>query len=98
MQAMTKCPDDSYPKPCMPKQPASTGSWPIKTPTTKGGEPVRRYPSFRDAVTEPPKWIGDDAPFDVAKYFDAPAWGENAEPLYLDALSEFGDMSDYAIP
>jgi len=32
----------------------------------------RRYPSFPNAVTRPPSWIGPDAPFDVAEFLAAP--------------------------
>jgi hypothetical protein len=49
----------------------------------------RTYPSFPDALTEPPAWIGPDAPFDVAKFLEAPPPDQNAAPLYLDALFEF---------
>ena len=47
-------------------------------------------PSLPGAVTRPPDWIGDTAPFDVNAFFAAPPPEENAAPLYLDALFEFG--------
>ena len=54
---------------------------------------TRTYPSFPDAATGAPPWIGRDAPFDVAKFFEAPPAEENAATLYLDALFEFDDLS-----
>jgi hypothetical protein len=61
----------------------SVVAWPASA------DSARTYPSFPDAVTEPPPWIDADAPFDVAKFFESPPDDENAAPLYLDALFEF---------
>ncbi len=59
-----------------------------------GGSGPRTYPSFPDALTEPPAWIGSDAPFDVAKFLQVPPPQQNAAPLYLDAMFEFsGEFS-----
>lgn len=46
-------------------------------------------PSLPGARVSPPGWIGPEAPFDVSKFFEAPPIGQNAGPLYLDALFEF---------
>ncbi len=48
------------------------------------------YPRLPEAVSKPPAWLGAEAPFDVAKFFNAPRRERNAAPLYLDALFEFG--------
>ena len=65
-----------------------------KTRQTAGGtdkllgtSAPRSYPSLPDAVTAPPEWVINDAPFDMVRYFAAPP--DNAAPLYLDALFEF---------
>jgi hypothetical protein len=50
------------------------------------GRPYARLPG---AVTEPPDWIGTDAPFDIAAFFAAVPRDRNASPLYLDAFFEF---------
>jgi len=50
----------------------------------------RGYPSFPDAMTEPPPWNDAEPPFDLAEFLQAPPDEENAAPLYLDALFEFG--------
>ncbi len=51
--------------------------------------PERTYPSLIGAVKKPPAWLGKEVPFDVAAYFAAPPPGQNAAPLYLDAIFEF---------
>ena len=51
---------------------------------------ARTYPSFPDAATEPPAWNDAKPPFDLAEFLKAPPDEENAAPLYLDALFEFG--------
>ena len=56
-------------------------------PSTR--ESTREYPSFPDAVTEPPRWIDANTPFDVAQFFKVPPPAQNAAPLYLEAFSEF---------
>ncbi len=52
--------------------------------------PGRPEPRLPGAVTKPPEWVGADAPFDVKAFFAAPPPEQNAAPLYLDALFEFG--------
>ena len=49
------------------------------------------YPRLPGAVTRLPDWVGTGAPFDVAKYFSAPARAVNAAPIYLDGFFEFSD-------
>ena len=50
------------------------------------------------AVTKPPDWLFDNAPFDVAAFFAAPAPDENAATRYLDALFEFGSEMAICFP
>jgi hypothetical protein len=52
---------------------------------------ARTYPSFPDAMTEPP-WNDAEPPFDLTEFLKAPPDAENAAPLYLDALFEFDDI------
>jgi hypothetical protein len=74
------------------QEPAGPGEGTATRPAM--ADATRTYPSFPDAVTESPPWIGTEAPFDVAKFFETPPAEENAAPLYLDALFEFSrDMS-----
>jgi hypothetical protein len=47
-------------------------------------------PRLPGAVADPPAWLVKDVPFDMAKFFALPRPEENAAPLYLDALLEFG--------
>jgi hypothetical protein len=47
------------------------------------------YPKFKDGVAAPPAEAVAGAPFDVARMFEAPPPGENAAPLYLEALADF---------
>jgi len=58
--------------------------------TSNGG--VRVFPSFPDAMTEPPPWNDANTPFDLAEFLKAPLVADNAAPLYLDALREFSPM------
>ncbi len=46
-------------------------------------------PRFPDGISEPPQWLIANAPFDVAKFFEAPPPDQNAAPLYLEAIFEF---------
>lgn len=46
--------------------------------------------SLPDAVTEPPSWNDANVPYDLAAFLHAPPAEENAAPLYLAALFEFG--------
>jgi hypothetical protein len=66
------------------------------TPTR--GKTQSAYPRLPGAVTKAPAWIGSDAPFDVAKYFEAVPRERNAAPLYLDALFEFSGELEVCFP
>jgi len=55
-------------------------------------------PSLPGAVTQPPDWIGNTAPFDVAAFFDGPPPEQNAAPFYLNALFEFGSAVAICFP
>lgn len=46
-------------------------------------------PAIPGAVTKPPEWLLEGAPFDVKAYFAPIPDAQNAAPLYLDALMEF---------
>ncbi len=48
-----------------------------------------RAPRYPDAVTRPPLWLIENAPFDVRVYLQSLPPSENAAPLYLEALFEF---------
>jgi len=77
-----------------PTAPTAASSSAPAAPSSATASPPAAAPSgpaFPDAVTEPPDWLVKDAPFDVAAFFAAPPPEENAAPLYLDALYEFGD-------
>lgn len=58
-----------------------------------GGEP-----KLPGAVVDPPAWLVQDAPFDMARFFAMPRPEENAAPLYLDALLEFGPDVSICFP
>ncbi len=47
-------------------------------------------PRLPGAMNDPPEWLVKDAPFDMKAFFALPKPEENAAPLYLDALLEFG--------
>ena len=47
-------------------------------------------PRLPGAFVDPPDWLVKDAPFDMRAFFALPKPEENAAPLYLDALLEFG--------
>ena len=55
-------------------------------------------PELPDSVTQPPAWLKQAAPFDVAAFFDAPPPDENAAPRYLEALFEFGPQVEVCFP
>jgi RNA polymerase sigma factor (sigma-70 family) len=55
-------------------------------------------PSIPGAVSRPPAWLVNVAPFDVAAFFAAPSDEENAAPRYLDALFEFGRELEVCFP
>jgi hypothetical protein len=78
------------------QQVTESGS-PQAEPRKLPGAPSRApaLPCFPDALTEPPAWIGPEVPFDVTKFLDAPSPEENAAPLYLDALFEFGSETSF---
>jgi hypothetical protein len=54
--------------------------------------PARTYPSIPGAIEVPPAWLAadKDVPFDLKAFFAMPPANQNAAPLYLDALFEFG--------
>ena len=58
----------------------------------------RRYASFPDAVSSAPEFLLADAPFDVPTFFESPPPDQNASPLYLDALFEFGTDLETCFP
>jgi hypothetical protein len=47
------------------------------------------FPSLPDMVTQPPRWLEKNVPFDLATFFASPPPKENAASLYLEALFEF---------
>ena len=55
-------------------------------------------PELPGAVTQPPAWLKQAAPFDFAAFFDAPPPHENAAPRYLEALFEFGPQVEVCFP
>ena len=55
----------------------------------KGQATERPYPRFPDGISSFPAEVTAGAPFD-ARGFEAPPYDQNAAPLYLDALLEFG--------
>jgi hypothetical protein len=69
-----------------------------------GQDPPRRgsspgaYPSLPGAVTKAPPGLAGEAPFDVAKFFEAPRRDQNAAPLYLDAFFEFDSAVEICFP
>ena len=67
---------------------------PVDRPEPKGeGEKkpaARQYLKLPGAVSQPPDWLVADAPFDVKELFPSIPEDENAAPLYLEALLEFG--------
>ncbi|QEH36232.1 hypothetical protein OJF2_47920 [Aquisphaera giovannonii] len=68
-------------------------------PSPPAARPSRtNVPRLPGAVTRPPEWLGPEAPFDVAAYFKAPPDDQNAAPLYLDALFEFGPEMAVCFP
>ena len=64
--------------------------------TRKGREPDSgiSYPRLPGAVTKAPEGLDTDAPFDIKKSFTVLSPSQNAAPLYLDALFEFGANVD----
>ena len=81
----------SAPPPGAADVPAAPSGQPAPAAPAKPAA-ARTYPSFPDAVTEPPPWNDAEPPFDLAEFLQAPPDEENAAPLYLDALFEFGEM------
>lgn len=65
---------------------------------SKGQDAEGPYPRFRDGVAFPPPAAIVGAPFDVVKFFSAPPPEQNAAPLYLDALWEFGTEMSGCFP
>jgi hypothetical protein len=66
--------------------------------TPQRGKSTGSYPRLPGAVTKAPAWLGADAPFDVAKFFEAVPRDQNAAPLYLDALFEFSGELEVCFP
>jgi hypothetical protein len=60
-------------------------------------KPNRPEPRLPGAVEKAPEWL-KDAPFDVAKFFEMPPASQNAAPLYLEALFEFGTEMEPIYP
>src|SRR5579872_4084955 len=58
-------------------------------PILPADTPGRIYPSIPGNLDAVPDWLDGDAPFDPVTCFIELARGENAAPLYLDALYEF---------
>ncbi len=50
------------------------------------------------ALSQPPDWLVQEAPFDVRKFWVTVPDGENAAPLYLDALYEFSPEMELCFP
>jgi hypothetical protein len=59
-----------------------------------GSGPEPRLPG---AVTTAPAWL-KGAPFDVAAFFEMPPPSQNAAPLYLEALLDFGGDMAVCLP
>jgi hypothetical protein len=72
-----------------PSETDKTSLSPSPPPVSATRAAARTYPSFPDTVTEVPLWNDAKPPFDLAEFLKAPPDGQNAAPLYLDALSEF---------
>jgi hypothetical protein len=64
---------------------AGARSGPVASP-----EPEDRYPRLSDAVHRLPDWLARECPFDTNEFSPEIPWNENAAPLYLEALAEFG--------
>ena len=78
------------PPPAPPPPPPGVADVPTAPSTGRPAGPAGAYPRFPDAVTGPPAWNDAEPPFDLAEFLKAPPNEENAAPLYLDALFEFG--------
>ena len=50
------------------------------------------------ALSQPPDWLVEEAPFDVRKFWVTVPDDENAAPLYLDALYEFSPIMEVCFP
>jgi hypothetical protein len=61
-------------------------------PATVRGQSTEAARELRlpGGVVDPPDWLVKDAPFDMIEFFARPRPEENAAPLYLDAILEFG--------
>ncbi len=75
--------------------PHRTPDEPASVPGTSAGgsseatATAQRFPSLPGAVSNPPAYLLEDAPFDMRTYFGPLPAEQNAAPLYLDALFEF---------
>ena len=65
---------------------------------TRNAQPKVAAPSLPVAVTQPPTWLVNNSPFDVAAFFAALPPEENAAPRYLEALFQFGPEVDVCFP
>ena len=70
----------------------------VASPRSWGQDAEGPFPKFKDGVAMPPPGAVFGAPFDVVKAFAAPPLGQNAAPLYLDALYEFGSEMRSCFP
>lgn len=55
-----------------------------------GKPPTRQYLRLPGAVSQLPEWLEAEAPFDAREFFRHIPDDENAAPLYLEGLVEFG--------
>ncbi len=103
------CGDDTPPpaasgpekqEPAPPPPPPKGADVPVPSSGQPPGPPVpAALPRLPGAVTEPPAWGDAAPPFDLAEFFKAPPPEQNAAPLYLDALAEFGtEMAEHLPP
>ena len=67
-------------------------------PPSRGADPSPRHPALPGAVEEAPAWLVGHAPFDVARYFEAPPRDQNAASGYLVALAEFSEAIEPCFP
>jgi hypothetical protein len=67
-------------------------------PSATGSDVVGPYPRLPGAVTKAPEGLDANAPFDIKKLFPALPSSQNAAPLYLDALFEFGAEMSVCFP
>jgi hypothetical protein len=66
--------------------------------TGSRGKSQGAIPRLPGAVSKALDWSLSDAPFDVARHFQGVPQEQNAAPLYLDALYEFGAELEVCFP